>query len=90
MPGNPGDGGDVHKPTLTVSESGGKRTLRWTVPKSQTISVWVLQTKTGDHWETEILPAGTRSQTLSSNVSVAAVTAVSRYRNMSSAAVRRF
>jgi hypothetical protein len=91
-PVNPGDGGTVHKPSITVQEKGaGQRLLRWSVPSKQTVSFWVVQTKQGNAWITDLVPASTRAQLFhSSRVSAIAISAVSRYRNMSAPSVVKF
>ncbi|MGZ8937772.1 MAG: glycoside hydrolase family 10 protein [Limisphaerales bacterium] len=85
VPGNPGDGGKVVKPTVTGDKkTGDQHLVRWSVPSSQTLSAWVLQVKRGEKWETRKLPASTKAELINmKNVSAVMVTAVSRFRNES-------
>lgn len=89
VPGNPGDGGKVVKPTVTgEKKTGDQHLVRWSVPSSQTISAWVLQMKRGEKWETRKLPASTKAELINmKNVSAVMVTAVSRFRNESAPAL---
>jgi uncharacterized lipoprotein YddW (UPF0748 family) len=91
VPPNPRDAGPIQKPTLTSSGSGPNRTIRWSVPAGQSICFWVLQSRRGDQWSTEIIPRHVRSRELSiKDVSVVAISAVSLHRNISAAALHRF
>jgi uncharacterized lipoprotein YddW (UPF0748 family) len=89
VPVNPGDAGPVSKPAITGEKKAGQEHLvRWSVPAGQMVSSWVLQMKRGEKWETKILPAATRAETINTkNVSVVAVSAVSRFRNLSPTAL---
>ncbi|BAZ14548.1 hypothetical protein NIES4071_63920 [Calothrix sp. NIES-4071] len=54
--------------------------LTWTATGKQPVSSWVLQTKTGNEWKTNILPANQNSYPLTDiNVDTVAVSGVSRY-----------
>ncbi len=93
VPRNAGDAGTVARPTLVQAEAKapGQRFVRWNVPSTQPISCWILQIKRGEKWETRILPAATKSEMISSkNLSAVAVTAVSRFRNLSPTAQLTF
>ena len=87
VPGNYGDGGSVIKPAVKTEKEGpGKLMLRWSVPAKQTVSHWVVQIKRGSKWETRIVPARTKSELFyTKNIDVIAISAVSRYRNLSPA-----
>ena len=92
VPRNAGDVGTVAKPTLAAEKNGaGQHMLRWSVPPSQPISHWLLQIKRGEEWETRTFPASTKAETITTRgVSVVAVTAVSRFRNLSPPALVTF
>ena len=89
VPINPGDAGTVITPILHAEKkTGGQHLVRWSVPATQTVFCWVLQVKRGSKWETRILPAANRSEIVSTeNVSAIAISAVSRFRNISPAVV---
>jgi hypothetical protein len=84
-PVNPGDAGPVSRPTITSEKkSADQRMVRWSVPAGQMVSVWILQVKRGNDWETRILPGKNRSELVNTrNASAICVTAVSRFRNAS-------
>lgn len=89
VPMNPGDSGTVSKPALTAEKKAGDQLLiRWSAPAGQMISTWVLQIKRGEKWELQLLPSTTRAEMISGrNVSAVAVSAVSRFRNVSATAL---
>ena len=89
VPRNTGDAGPVVKPTVTAERKvGGHHMVRWSVPRGQPVSKWVVQIKRGEKWETLFFPEGVRAEMVSTkNVSVIAVTAVSRFRNLSPTAL---
>jgi uncharacterized lipoprotein YddW (UPF0748 family) len=69
------------KPDLSiVNASASKILLKWQPTGKQQVWLWVVQTKTGDDWKTEILPVGQNSISISNNqVEDVAVSAVTRY-----------
>lgn len=89
VPINHGDMGPVVKPTITaVKKPGDQHLVRWSVAPGQMVSVWLLQIRRGEKWETKILPAATRAETIATRgVSTIAVSAISRFRNMSPTAL---
>lgn len=90
VPGNPGDSGDVPKPALAVKTVAGKHELTWSVPSTQLVGFWVLQTKAGGTWKTEILPARRRSFSLEAapDLTTVALSYLSRHRNLSPVTIR--
>jgi uncharacterized lipoprotein YddW (UPF0748 family) len=92
VPRNAGDGGTVAKPTVIVEKKGaGQHMVRWSVPANQPVSCWLLQVKRGEEWETRIIAGSTKAEMImTKNVSVVAVTAVSRFRNLSPTALITF
>ena len=92
VPRNAGDAGTVAKPTVTMEKKeAGQQMVRWGVPASQPVSAWILQIKRGDEWETRIIAASTKAEMITTkNVSVMAITAVSRFRNLSPTALITF
>jgi uncharacterized lipoprotein YddW (UPF0748 family) len=85
VPRNPGDAGPVVKPSVTVEKNvGAQHMVRWSVPRGQLVSKWMVQIKRGEKWETLFFPEAVRAEMVSTkNVSVIAVTALSRFRNLS-------
>jgi uncharacterized lipoprotein YddW (UPF0748 family) len=70
------------KPDLSIAKdaTGGKVLLKWQPTGKQKVWLWVVQTKTGNEWNTEILPAGQNSTFITNNqVEDVAVSAVTRY-----------
>jgi uncharacterized lipoprotein YddW (UPF0748 family) len=73
------------KPALWV-EDGGR--TRWaTTGMTNGVSVWVWQTRTGDQWQTRILPGGTRTLELTGAPEVVSLTGIDRCGMASPAAV---
>ncbi|MDB6123432.1 MAG: hypothetical protein JWQ71_2425 [Pedosphaera sp.] len=64
------------KPKLTVAKEG---KVTWQGSASDKISVWVLQTKSGDKWQTTVLPGATSSHTVPDSLDAVALTAVNRF-----------
>lgn len=84
VPVNPGDAGPVTAPTLRLeARTAGERWMRWHLAKEQTLSLWVLSVRSGGQWTNRLLPAQTRSFKLPPGPGSVALTAVSRYRNLS-------
>ena len=77
------------KPTLSVSDDdGGKRIrLNWSAGLGAKPWFWLLQTRSGTQWKTEILLGGKASQTISAPLDMAAVTPVDRNGNAGPSAV---
>jgi uncharacterized lipoprotein YddW (UPF0748 family) len=70
------------KPELTIRRDSrsGRIQLGWKPTGSQKASLWVVQTRTGNEWTTNILPAGQTSYVPEqTQVNAAAVSAVTRY-----------
>jgi uncharacterized lipoprotein YddW (UPF0748 family) len=88
MPSSPWLGrAQPRKPKLTVS-SGGELGFRWTPGDPAKPQLWLLQTRTGGKWTTEILPATRTSRTWNGAApEVVAVSAVNRYGEVSSPSV---
>ena len=85
------EGSGPVRPVLTVRESRKEMKLNWT-DQSATVWQWVIWKKAGSRWTTEILPAAETKEIVplhygSSRPDVIAVAAVSRYGNLSEAAV---
>jgi uncharacterized lipoprotein YddW (UPF0748 family) len=79
------------KPKLTASTpSAHKVDVKWQPTGVEKPYRWVLQTRTGQKWATEILPANTLSRTLDRRPEAIAVTAVDRAGNMSPASAVQF
>ena len=75
-------------PVLSASKlPNGKTLLRWSLPAAQKPSHWVLQTKRGNIWQTEILSAANTSREVE-GASEVAVSAVSRFRVVTTASGR--
>jgi hypothetical protein len=77
------------KPSLKASSSGGALQLDWR--SRRPVWQWVLQTKAGGEWSTQILPGDKTSQTIQAGAAGAlpeevALFAVDRYGNMSASA----
>jgi uncharacterized lipoprotein YddW (UPF0748 family) len=92
VPRNSGDAGPVVKPTVRAEKKvGGQHLVRWSVPAGQAVFKWIVQIKRGDRWETLFFPEGIRAEMVDTkNVSVVAVTALSRFRNLSPTALVTF
>ena len=72
------------KPRLSVSGSGGQLAAGWEPGKPGEVWLWVLQTRMGKAWSTEILPGAKRSYAFGRNSpDVVALTAISRLGNAS-------
>ncbi|EEF61825.1 glycoside hydrolase family 10 protein [Pedosphaera parvula] len=63
------------KPELTLF---GGSELCWETSGKEKISVWVLQTRSGDKWSTTILPGDTLKKNLAENTEVVSITAIDR------------
>jgi uncharacterized lipoprotein YddW (UPF0748 family) len=92
VPRNAGDAGPVVKPIVNAEKKGGEQHMvRWSVPAGQAVSQWVVQIKRGEKWDAIFFPATTRAELVNTkDVSVIAVTAVSRFRNLSPTALVTF
>ena len=76
------------KPALTVASGGGSLTADWAVPNSQSVRMWILQTRQGTQWTTQLLPCSKRATALARPLpNVIAVTAIDRCGNATSPAV---
>jgi uncharacterized lipoprotein YddW (UPF0748 family) len=65
---------------ITKDKKSGNIQLNWQATGKQKAQLWVLQTKTGDEWKTNILPLQTTSYLLTNpQVENVALSAVSRY-----------
>ncbi|TXF78951.1 family 10 glycosylhydrolase [Chryseobacterium sp.] len=64
------------KPLLTVNESGGTAFANWSAKKPGQVFLWVLFTKYGDSWQTEILNADIISKNILMSKSGEKLTAV--------------
>ena len=53
------------KPQLVARPTSTKVTLNWEPSNGEKAFGWLLQTKSGNKWTAEVLPANVRSQTLS-------------------------
>lgn len=62
---------------------GGKRLLRWQPGGTETIWLWVVQTRAGSVWKTDVVPGQELSRELDGRVNRAAVRAVDRSGNLS-------
>ena len=79
---------------ITESSDGDRLTLRITAGDSAIVSLWVVQTRNADdeHWQTTILPSGTRELVLPDSAGptdIVAVTAIDRVGQASSKTVLR-
>jgi uncharacterized lipoprotein YddW (UPF0748 family) len=74
-------------PALSVSKPNAKSVLHWSLPGGQKPSCWVLQTRRGNEWRTEIIPAGVTSREID-GVSEAAVTVVTRSHALGTATLK--
>lgn len=76
------------KPSLNaVAQSGGDVRLDWWPADGEPVRWWLLQTRRGAQWNTEVLPAQGRTRTLTGGLPEAiALSAVDRLGNVSSAA----
>jgi len=85
VPGSPWLGNTTPaKPTLTATEIRTGLRLDWNAgTNSASICWWVLQTKSGGYWKTEILPKETTSQNLVIRPETLALTAIDRVGNAS-------
>ncbi|HYG34124.1 MAG TPA: family 10 glycosylhydrolase, partial [Clostridia bacterium] len=79
------------KPKLRVANSGNSLAISWGCSKPEKVSRWVLQTRVGKTWITEVLPSGRTSLVLERrSPDFIALTAVDRFGNTSRpAAVQR-
>ncbi|MBD2446298.1 family 10 glycosylhydrolase [Nostoc sp. FACHB-152] len=77
------------KPDLSIANaSASKLLIKWQPTGKQQVWLWVVQTKTGNDWNTQILPAGQTSISISNNqVEDVAVSAVTRYGIQGSSAI---
>ncbi|WP_313954484.1 family 10 glycosylhydrolase [Aulosira sp. FACHB-615] len=70
------------KPQVSLAKdvTGTKTVVRWQATGKQAVWLWVVQTKIGNEWNTNILPAGQNSTLLNNHqVEDVAVSAVTRY-----------
>jgi uncharacterized lipoprotein YddW (UPF0748 family) len=92
MPGCPWLGNDYpSRPTVSVKQNHKEMKLYWK-DRSRTVWQWVVQKKTGGRWTTEVLPFSQAKEYVPTEggavrPEVVAVTAVSRYGNLSEPAV---
>src|SRR5262249_14364200 len=89
MPASPWLGtGRPPKPTLSVADvSAAKLRVNWAPGANSKPSLWLVQTRNGRDWRTEIMPAEKMSATWTGDLpEVVAVSAVDRIGNVSSAA----
>jgi uncharacterized lipoprotein YddW (UPF0748 family) len=77
------------KPTLVVTNGAGSAVeVRWSVLGGQNVGAWLLQTRSNQIWQTEIVPAGTTSRRLGgATPEIVAVTMLDRAGVASSPAV---
>ncbi len=76
------------KPSVQAKVQGGSLEASWNQPKNQPIRLWVLQTRLGRDWTTEILPASRTSLSCTARLPEAiAVSAVDYNGNLSRPAV---
>jgi hypothetical protein len=72
------------KPTITVSKVKGAMNISWQTSTPTPVRFWVLQTRSGKEWNTEILSGERRSHTLTGgSPELIALTALDRYGNAS-------
>jgi uncharacterized lipoprotein YddW (UPF0748 family) len=71
-----------------LSRQPGTKQIRWL--SKERVSCWILQTKRGAEWHTEILPAATQTKDLSPDTTEVALTAFTRFRALSPPAILRF
>jgi uncharacterized lipoprotein YddW (UPF0748 family) len=72
------------KPTITVSKAKGAVNVSWQTSSSSPVRFWVLQTRIGKEWTTEILTGERRSHALTGAApELIALTALDRYGNAS-------
>lgn len=74
------------KVTVPISRSQGA-SANWQSTGTEKAQIWVLQTRIGQQWKTEILPAQTTSRSWQTPPDVIAITAVDRAGNASTPAV---
>jgi hypothetical protein len=84
-------GKPIAPPSLsTAKQSGGKHLFRWSAPRGEKVSLWIFQVKRGKEWTTEILPGTTLSKVVANcQGSTVALSAVSRFRAVSSPAIAK-
>lgn len=76
------------KPKVAAESQGGATKVYWAPADPGKTSLWVLQTQTAGHWNTEIISGALTSQTVKGPApETIALTAVDRYGNASSPAV---
>jgi uncharacterized lipoprotein YddW (UPF0748 family) len=76
------------RPALRLSSAGGITTAGWTVANAAKVRLWLVQTRTGSKWTTQILPRQSASIVLARQPpEVLAVTAIDRCGNSSSPTV---
>lgn len=76
------------KPTLAVNKAKGVVTVTWQSTASAPVRFWVLQTRNGKEWNTEVLSGQLRSHAvIGSPPELIALTALDRYGNASAPAV---
>jgi len=72
------------KPTITVSRGKGALNVAWQTSNPAPVRFWVLQTRTGKEWNTEVLSGERRSHTLTGgSPELIALIALDRYGNAS-------
>lgn len=72
------------KPAITVSKAKGALNVAWQTSNLAPVRFWVLQTRSGREWNTEVLPGERRSHTLTGGApELIALTALDRYGNAS-------
>jgi uncharacterized lipoprotein YddW (UPF0748 family) len=80
------DSSSPESPKLDVQQRPGALTVSWQTGGPAVVSQWLVQTRKGNEWSTEILPAAKRFYTVES-ADVVAVSAVDRCGNVSAPAV---
>ncbi len=72
------------RPRLSISSSGGQAAAGWEPGRPGEVWLWVVQTRTGKTWTTEILPGSKRSRAFGRSApDVIALTAIDRFGNAS-------
>jgi hypothetical protein len=75
------------RPTATVTGNTESLTLNWTPVGTNAVRWWLVQSRAFGHWQTEILPAGTRSKSLNLAPEAISVSAIDRFGNASAPSV---
>lgn len=80
---------EIPKPLVVLDESQGKQAVQWKTPVGQKVGGWVLQSKRGEEWTTEVLPANVQSKAFPADKSpsVVAVSAIGRTRQLGATSI---